>query len=253
MYSLQFLGTGSFFTTENYHSNVVIWNDAFPEDKLLIDCGSDIKYSLRDANISHREIKDVFISHFHADHVGGLEWLGFATYFDSVCKKPKLHCSEWGVGGLWDYTLSGGMRNLNGKRMSIGDYFVPQKMNFDFNGAYVSPINLVHLNNGVHDCSSTGCFMNFSEEIVFFTSDVSFDLSKSRLEECYAVSDIIFHECETYQVESGVHSHYNKLRELPDEVKNKMWLYHYNDGELPDAVRDGFRGFVKKGQIFQFE
>jgi hypothetical protein len=31
-----------------------------------------------------------------------------------------------------------------------------------------------------------------------------------------------------------------------------MWLYHYNPGHLPDARADGFRGFVKKGQVFDF-
>jgi len=31
-----------------------------------------------------------------------------------------------------------------------------------------------------------------------------------------------------------------------------MWLYHYQDGELPAAVADGFAGFVAKGQVFEF-
>jgi len=32
-----------------------------------------------------------------------------------------------------------------------------------------------------------------------------------------------------------------------------MWLYHYNDGELPYAITDGFLGFVKQGQVFDFD
>ncbi|MEM7589467.1 MAG: ribonuclease Z, partial [Myxococcota bacterium] len=28
--------------------------------------------------------------------------------------------------------------------------------------------------------------------------------------------------------------------------------YHYNSGKLPDAKKDGFLGFVKRGQVFDF-
>ena len=31
-----------------------------------------------------------------------------------------------------------------------------------------------------------------------------------------------------------------------------MWLMHYNDGDLPDAKKDGFKGFVKQGQEFKW-
>ena len=31
-----------------------------------------------------------------------------------------------------------------------------------------------------------------------------------------------------------------------------MWLYGYQPVSLPDAKKDGFRGFVQRGQIFEF-
>jgi hypothetical protein len=42
------------------------------------------------------------------------------------------------------------------------------------------------------------------------------------------------------------------LSALSAEIKRKMWLYHYQPGPLPDAEKDGFRGFVKRGQTFDF-
>jgi len=30
-----------------------------------------------------------------------------------------------------------------------------------------------------------------------------------------------------------------------------MWLYNYQDLDLPDAKEDGFLGFIKKGQEFK--
>jgi hypothetical protein len=42
-------------------------------------------------------------------------------------------------------------------------------------------------------------------------------------------------------------------------MKARTWLYHYTDlddydgkyGDMPDAVADGFAGFVKEGQTFE--
>ena len=51
-------------------------------------------------------------------------------------------------------------------------------------------------------------------------------------------------------------SHYDDLRTLPDEHKNKMWLYHYNaaitEEQAAKAAEDGFAGYVAKGQSFEF-
>ena len=49
---------------------------------LLIDCGSDARHSLAAAGYSFNEIDNIFISHLHADHIGGLEWLGFSRLYD---------------------------------------------------------------------------------------------------------------------------------------------------------------------------
>jgi hypothetical protein len=42
------------------------------------------------------------------------------------------------------------------------------------------------------------------------------------------------------------------LKTLDEKHKQKMWLYHYQAGERPDAVADGFKGFAVKGQVFNF-
>ena len=33
-------------------------------------------------------------------------------------------------------------------------------------------------------------------------------------------------------------------------MKGKIWLYHYQASSDYDPAADGFRGFVKKGQVF---
>lgn len=82
------------------------------------------------------------------------------------------------------------------------------------------------------------------------TTDTQF--SPEQIKNFYDMADLIFHDCETGEFESGVHAHYNQLKTLPEKFTKKMWLYHYQDGELPDAKADRFLGFVKIGQVFDY-
>jgi ribonuclease BN (tRNA processing enzyme) len=77
------LGTGSAFTLKNFQSNYLLKG----EKNLLIDCGGDIRFSLKEQNMSYKDIDAVYISHLHADHQGGLEYLAFCSYFDPSKKK----------------------------------------------------------------------------------------------------------------------------------------------------------------------
>ena len=57
-------------------------------NKLLIDCGSDIRFSLYAAGFSHLDITDIYISHLHADHAGGLEYIGLVQSLTLDAKNP---------------------------------------------------------------------------------------------------------------------------------------------------------------------
>jgi ribonuclease BN (tRNA processing enzyme) len=115
------LGTGSAFTMNNYQTNFLIIRD--DNRKILFDCGGDCRFSLKEAGFTYKDIDGVFISHLHGDHVGGLEWLGFAKYFDSSQYAPDLYISESLVQSLWNNVLSGGMGCLQGKITTINDFF----------------------------------------------------------------------------------------------------------------------------------
>lgn len=58
---LKFLGSGSAFTMNNYQTNAVL--EADTGKRMLIDCGSDIRFSMRDAGLSHKDIQALYLTH----------------------------------------------------------------------------------------------------------------------------------------------------------------------------------------------
>ena len=104
-----------------------------------------------------------------------------------------------------------------------------------------------HIVSGFSIIPSYGLMFHVNNQSVFITTDTQF--APTQIKDYYDLSDIIFHDCETAPIKSSVHAHYSELITLPAEIKKKMWLYHYNPGALPDARRDGFRGFVQKDSV----
>jgi ribonuclease BN (tRNA processing enzyme) len=252
MTKLLFLGSGSAFTVgaDNFQSNIFVIKET--GEKLLIDCGSDIRFSLYEAGFSYQDLTDIYISHLHADHVGGLEYAGITTLFDPQCSTPNLYLSQELASELWETSLSGGMKSLQGKIATLDSYFnvhcIPNKGYFDWENIRFELIRVIHVNNGFYLMPSYGLFFEVDGVKIFLTTDsqLCFDLHF----DYYQKADLIFQDCETASYPTTVHAHYSELVDLPSDIKKKMWLYGYQPTSLPDAQKDGFLGFVIKGQSF---
>lgn len=249
---LIFLGTGSAFTVgdDNYHSNMLL--ESKNGKRLLIDCGSDARFSLYEQGYTYHDIHDLYVSHLHADHVGGLEWLAFNTKFDPSGQKIRLHLSETMSDALWEHVLSGGLSSLDGAPEKLSYYFdineIGSNGSFNWEGVSFDIIQTLHVATEHGTMPSFGLLFEIAQTSVFITTDTQF--TPDTLQPYYEKADLIFHDCETAERRSRVHATYGDLLQLDPKIKEKMWLYHYNPGELPDAIADGFKGFVKKGQTF---
>lgn len=245
---LIFIGSGSAFTvgSDNYQSNMIL---EINKKRLLIDCGSDARLALYKLNFSYRDIDAVYISHLHADHCGGLEWLGFCTKFEPKCSKPSLFIHPDLKNPLWKM-LSVGMITSQTPHTDLSTYFevhLIQNDLFTWEGIPITifPTKHIQLINGY--MPSFGLQLQPEGKRILITTDTQFD---SNLHSLYQNADIIFQDCETSVNKSGVHAHYTDLRTLNPDIKRKMWLYHYQPLPLPDAKADGFKGFVTRGQRF---
>ena len=253
MIKLLFLGSGSAFTVgaNNFQSNILLINEN--NEKLLLDCGSDIRFSLHEAGFSHRDITDIYISHLHSDHVGGLEYIGFKTKFDPQCDRPNLYIHEALKNDIWHKTLSGGMSFIEDNIVSIDSFFkvFPVKGDrFYWNDINFQLIKVIHVNKRQNLMPSYGLFFTINKHKIFLTTDTQF--SPAKLGQYYERADTIYQDCEISSQITRVHAHYQQLKELPTTIKKKMWLYGYQPGKLPPAKKDGFQGFVKCGQVFNY-
>jgi len=73
MIVLTFLGTVSGIPSkERNHPAIVLEYFYYKKDTLLFDCGEGTQKQLMNAGISFMDISKIFITHWHADHFGGL-------------------------------------------------------------------------------------------------------------------------------------------------------------------------------------
>lgn len=266
---IQFVGSGSAFNKEDGQSNALVIADS--GKMLLIDCGCYCWKFMDDIGLGVNDVDGVYISHLHADHVGGIEELAFCTYFNSSAPKPRLYGNFRLMHDLWEQSLRGGLESVQAKQMSLDEYFdvmrIPDNGEFIWEGIGFKPVQTVHV---VNDCTikfsygllirdgmkwtldkeNTVNINKTPEPTVFFTTDTQF--CPNQISDFYAKSDIILHDCETAPFKSGVHAHYQELLTLNPEVRAKIFLYHHqpNPPKNEEAQSDGFAGFVERNKIY---
>ncbi len=278
---IDFLGTGSAFTMKNWQSNILITRNG---KRLLIDAGGDIRWSLQEYGLSYKDIDAVYVSHAHADHTGGVEYLAFCSYFDptytetvphdpimadpytnyEVKKKMKLFSERNLTYELWNHTLKGGMEGIEGIEANLETYFdvtpVEKNSSFVWEGIEFDLVQTMHVSAKYKIVDSYGLMFNDPDLTtrIYITTDCQF-APETSMKAYYKEADLVFHDCETAPFKSGVHSHYEDLRNLSSSIKGKMWLYHYQDNVVNDwdewvkkVEGDGFAGIVKKGQTFPY-
>lgn len=260
-FTLQFLGVGGAFaapTNPNdlnsclMQSNMVLTHR--DGSKMLIDCGSYIPLSAAAQGFTAADFDAVYISHEHADHAGGLEWLALSRFFNPNVGRPKLYCAPPVENNLRAMTIPGLETTTRGVQ-SFESYFTTAQMDIDdsfhWSGTRFLCPPAVHVDDPLHPMRSYGLVFQTGNNSVWISTDTMFDRKLiEKMNDSWKLG-VIFHDCET-GFKTGVHAHYDELKTLSPDIKSKMWLYHYDavSAAQLDAQADGFAGFVQRGQMF---
>jgi ribonuclease BN (tRNA processing enzyme) len=230
---IKFLGTGSAFTLKNYQSNFIIEQNG---KRLLLDAGGDIRFSLRDAGLSYKDIDGVYISHLHQDHIGGTEAIAFCSYFDPSMKDKKIKL--YGSGELlrrgWEDSWKGGLESVQGKLLSLSDFFninsIKPNGSFWWESIQFDLVQSTHVMNGYCIVPCYGLMIRHMSKTIFWTADCQF--CPHQILDFYKQADLIIQDCEVTNFKSGVHANFMDLATLPEDIKKKMILIHYQDDVL---------------------
>jgi metallo-beta-lactamase superfamily protein len=252
------IGCGNAFSNRNYNQCFMLEENG---RRMLIDYGYQVPAALYHAGIDIFSIDDIYVSHLHSDHVGGLEqiaflrydWVNMAGHFserDERFKAPRLIGNVKLLDDLWQKSLRGGLESMEGFDASMDTFFEPMPImpneKLVWEGWECSLVQQVHIMTGSIISNTFGLIMEKEHhDTVYFTTDAQ-HCSPKQVEIFYNRADVIFQDCECVGVDtkerkfyfsSGVHANYAQLAGfktansilLSDEVKKKMYLSHYQD------------------------
>jgi hydroxyacylglutathione hydrolase len=228
------LGVGGAFTEKFFHNNYIF---QLGDQRLLVDAGTTLRYSLKQAGFSCIDIDYILITHFHSDHVGGLEEFLQRCYFRlengvHTPYKPTLCMMESQV-ALFRQTLSAGLYNQN---LVLEDYchimlvenLSKNQYTFKINDYTVKMIDTSNLHvEGMH---SFGFKLSSSKDQrnVIFTSDIK-QLSESGFnDEIDSRTLAIFHDLQP----KGNPAHCGLddiIRYYPNQYHSLIYAMHYPD------------------------
>jgi ribonuclease BN (tRNA processing enzyme) len=264
---LCFAGTGSMFGKRVGQSSLIIAKNGVT---ILVDVGNTIPTELYKQGIKITDFDYYHLTHSHDDHIGGVgELLLLSRYVTKTL--PKIIITEHYQDILWEKSLKGGQEYNEEGLLRFSDLMKPLRpkwMSVQPREMYrinVEGIDLVifrtkHIPGGVAEWEqafwSTGLIIDGR---VLYSGDTRFDTSMFVDVDTTNVQTI-FHDCQLFNP-GAVHASYDELKNLPELIKNKMYLYHYGDNwdEVDDKgvrkwipEKDGFKGFAKQWEIYQF-
>ncbi|MEF3310252.1 MBL fold metallo-hydrolase [Paenibacillus sp. GYB004] len=241
---IQMIGTGSAFAKKYYNNNALVTCNGYT---LMIDFGITAPLAMHELNAPLDRIDGVFVTHLHADHIGGFEELMLRLKFQYK-KKPALFIEEQLIGPLWEHSLKGGLQYGAEEDQSLDQFFdviplrsgVPHLIHPGFT---IEILPTTHFRN----MPSYAAILNNQ---LFYSGDTVFDPELIR-----AVHErgctYLLHDCQL-EGHGLVHATLAELMTLPPDIQKKVWLMHYGDDMDSYVGHTGLMKFILQRKTYSF-
>jgi ribonuclease BN (tRNA processing enzyme) len=165
----------------------------------------------------------VALTHVHADHVSGVEDLGFFSHF-ALRRRARIAAHPEVVRRLWDGHLAAGMERLAAPdgapvEKTFHDYFELVTLD-EARSIRIGPFE-IECRRTRHHVPTTALRVRAAGRAVGFSADTSYDPG---LVAWLAEADLVVHEAGL-----GIHTPLERLAELPAETRARMRLAHFPD------------------------
>jgi phosphoribosyl 1,2-cyclic phosphodiesterase len=238
------LGVGGAFTDWFYHTNYLV---EVPGVRMLIDGGTTLRYSLMAAGYIVRDIDRVVLTHFHSDHVGGLEELAQRCRY-MYQHRPAIFAMADQIPLLTSLFALHGAKTEDYFNIITGEtpMIITDSDEGQFQLEYFSTkgLHAEVTSNYIVGLRRTDRLNHVTR--VVFTGDIG-PIEQSNLGTLVADPDTIavFHDCYTGKVPSHDHPSLEQLeRFYPPAQRSKIHLIHYGDNisEYAEYIKDtGFK------------
>lgn len=253
-----FLGTGGAFTDfrVNYHNNALIETEEGP---VLLDCGLTAVQSMRELGVERTAVRAVLFTHLHGDHASP-ETLVWERFYSGPDGMPAFLGTTFAAPPDVLDPLGASLRPfLNELADQEGTF---RNSGYD---ALITPIptseieiggvrfrffRVPHVSGPGVEKPAYGVEIDDGRSLVLWSGDTT--LSRPWLEAAVGRARLsrIFHECTFMpRIRGTVHTHWEELVELPQELLERITLMHYTS--VPDWVDIScVAGAAKRHQSF---
>lgn len=227
------LGVGNGFSNGVYDNNALIDG----KTTAMIDCGTTAWHSLYELGREREEVEEIFITHLHFDHSGGVESAAlYGTYVAG--KKLRLIVPRPIAGRIWDQVLKGTIENPADGLCCLEDYFQVSTPGEGEQFMLAGEPAMWVKTNHVRGKFSCGLFLG---KRLFYTSDMVCDLPLVT-DMVEAGAKTVFHDCQLKNAQ--VHSDFETLLQYPEDIKRRMFLMHHGLKDESQAPEAGGMRFV---------